>query len=211
MLEGWIRKEGLSLSSCAVPLIRVHASIFGMKSGGHPTKFSWTSGVRQLWWKPSRLLERCGKVQTWYPDCGNLSRNISGAQELNLDICLEIGRLHRTSPEVWKELKTSLGRIPSRNQQRKGCSGLCPKQKGKGWGVRDWTRGCMTRVKPMSGNGRDKQRIGTKALSQSLDRGDKDVQRNTKWRMSIWTQSRIVTDEWRTDKSYPDEVWNSQG
>jgi hypothetical protein len=48
-------------------------------------------------------------------------------------------------------------------------------------------------------------------LSQSLDRGDKDVRRSAEWRMSIWTQSRIVMDEWRTDKSYPDEVRNSQG
>jgi hypothetical protein len=102
----------------------------------------------------------------------------SGLQELNPDICPEIGRLCRTSPEVWKELKTTSGQIPSRNQQRKDCSRLCLKQKGKGWGVQDWTRGCMTRVNPMSRNRTDKWRIGTKALSQSLDRGDKDVRRS---------------------------------
>jgi hypothetical protein len=36
----------------------------------------------------------------------------------------------------------------------------------------------MTRVNPISGNRMDNQRMGTKALSQSLDRGDKDVQRS---------------------------------
>jgi hypothetical protein len=36
----------------------------------------------------------------------------------------------------------------------------------------------MTRVNPMSGNRTDNQRIRTKALSQSLDRGDKDVWRS---------------------------------
>jgi hypothetical protein len=36
----------------------------------------------------------------------------------------------------------------------------------------------MTRVNPMSGNRMDNHRIGTKALSQSLNRGDKDVQRS---------------------------------
>jgi hypothetical protein len=40
MLEGWIRKEGLGLSSYAVPLTRVRAPDFGMKSRTHPTKFS---------------------------------------------------------------------------------------------------------------------------------------------------------------------------
>ncbi|KIK33672.1 hypothetical protein CY34DRAFT_18229 [Suillus luteus UH-Slu-Lm8-n1] len=40
MPEGQIRKEGLGLSSCAVPLTRVCAPHFGMKSGGHPMKFS---------------------------------------------------------------------------------------------------------------------------------------------------------------------------
>ncbi|KIK31486.1 hypothetical protein CY34DRAFT_19876 [Suillus luteus UH-Slu-Lm8-n1] len=40
MPEGRIRKEGLGLSSCAVPLTRVCAPHFRMKSGGHPTKFS---------------------------------------------------------------------------------------------------------------------------------------------------------------------------
>ena len=38
--EGRIKKEGLGLSSCAVPLTRVRAPNFGMKSRGHPTKFS---------------------------------------------------------------------------------------------------------------------------------------------------------------------------
>jgi hypothetical protein len=70
------------------------------------------------------------------------------------------------------------GLRPPAHVLKKGCSGLCPKQKGKGWDVRDWTRGCMTRVNPMSGNRTDNQRIGTKALSQSLDRGDKDVRRS---------------------------------
>jgi hypothetical protein len=32
----------------------------------------------------------------------------------------------------------------------------------------------MTRVNPLSGNRMDNQRIGTKALSQCLDRGGKD-------------------------------------
>jgi hypothetical protein len=35
----------------------------------------------------------------------------------------------------------------------------------------------MTRVNPMSGNRTDNRRTRTKALSQSLDRGEKDVQR----------------------------------
>ncbi|KAG2743358.1 hypothetical protein P692DRAFT_20746745 [Suillus brevipes Sb2] len=38
MPEGRIRKEGLGLSSCAVPLTRVRALNFRRKSGGHPTK-----------------------------------------------------------------------------------------------------------------------------------------------------------------------------
>jgi hypothetical protein len=61
-----------------------------------------------------------------------LSGNISRVQELNLDRHLETGRLLRTYPEVWKELKTTSGQIPSRNQQKKGYSGLCPKQRGTG-------------------------------------------------------------------------------
>jgi hypothetical protein len=32
------------------------------------------------------------------------------------DVCPEIERLCRTSPEVWKELKTTSGQISSRNQ-----------------------------------------------------------------------------------------------
>jgi hypothetical protein len=40
MPEGRIRKEGRGLSLCAVPLTRVHAPNFRMKSRGHPTKFS---------------------------------------------------------------------------------------------------------------------------------------------------------------------------
>jgi hypothetical protein len=48
MPEGRIRKEGLCLSSCAVPLTWVRAPNFRMKSRGHPTKFSWTLKVRQL-------------------------------------------------------------------------------------------------------------------------------------------------------------------
>jgi hypothetical protein len=47
MPEGRIRKEGLGLSSCAVPLTWVRAPNFWMKSRGHPTKFSWTLKVRQ--------------------------------------------------------------------------------------------------------------------------------------------------------------------
>jgi hypothetical protein len=87
-------------------------------------------------------------------------------------------RKHRKCPHLIISWWTTSGRIPSRNQQRKGCSGPCPEQKGKGWDVRDWTRGCMTRVNPMSGNRTDNRKIGTKALSQSLDRGDNDVRRS---------------------------------
>jgi hypothetical protein len=54
-------------------------------------------------------------------------------------------------------------------------------QKGTGWDVQDRTRGSVT----------------------------KDVWRNTGWRMSIWTQSRIVTDKRRITNGYPDEFRNS--
>jgi hypothetical protein len=64
MPEGQIRKEGLGLSSCAVPLTRVRAPYFGMKSGGHPTKFGGTPKVRQLWWKYPMDFRKCGKVRT---------------------------------------------------------------------------------------------------------------------------------------------------
>jgi hypothetical protein len=40
MPEGRIRKEGLGLSSYAVPLTRVRAPHFRMKSRTHPMKFS---------------------------------------------------------------------------------------------------------------------------------------------------------------------------
>jgi hypothetical protein len=160
MPEGQIRKEGLDLSSYAVPLTRVHAPHFRMKSRTHPMKFSWTPKVRQLWWKyPVDFRKSVGKSECDIWNCRNLSEIISKAWELNLDVCPKIERLLRTSLEVWKELKTTSGWIPSRNQQRKGYSGLCPMQKGTGWDVRDWTRGSVT----------------------------KDVQRNTGWRMSIWT------------------------
>jgi hypothetical protein len=144
MPEGQIRKEGLGLSSYAVPLTRVRAPHFGTKSRTHPTKFSWTPKVRQLWWKcPVDFRKSVGKSGCDIRNCRNLSKTISEAWELNPEVRPEIGRLLRTSPEVWREFKTTSGWIPSRNQQRKGCSGLCPMQKGTGWDVRDRTRGSV--------------------------------------------------------------------
>jgi hypothetical protein len=159
---------------------------------------------------PGGLLEKGGKVWTWYLELQELIWN--HIQSVGTKYSRpKIERLLRTSPEVWKELKTTSGWIPSRNQQRKDCSRLCLKQKGTGWDVQDRTRGSVTKVNPMSGNGRGKWRIRTKASSQSLDRGDKDFRRNTGWRMSIWMQSRIVTDKWRITNSYLDKVRNSYG
>jgi hypothetical protein len=146
MPEGRIRKEGLGLSSYAVPLTRVRAPHFGMKSRTHPMKFSWTPKVRQLWWKcPVDFRKSMGKSRRDIRNCRNSSETISEAWELNPEVHPEIGRLLRTSPEVWRELKTTSGWIPSRNQQGKGCSGLCPMQKGTGWDVQDRTRGSVTK------------------------------------------------------------------
>ncbi|KAG1767650.1 hypothetical protein EDD22DRAFT_844426 [Suillus occidentalis] len=90
MPEGRIRKEGLGLSSYAVPLTR--------------NEVQRTSNEVQL------------NIQR------NLFETISKVWELNPDVHPEIGRLLRTSPEVWKELKTTSGLIPSRNQRGKAAA-----------------------------------------------------------------------------------------
>jgi hypothetical protein len=61
MSEGRIRKEGLGLSLCAVPLTQVCAPYFRMKYGGHPTKFSWTPRATLVKWYPNGLLAKRGK------------------------------------------------------------------------------------------------------------------------------------------------------
>jgi hypothetical protein len=58
---------------------------------------------------PSGLPEGVGKSGHDIRNCRNSSEIISGAWELNPDVCPKIGRLLRTSPEGWRELKTTSG------------------------------------------------------------------------------------------------------
>jgi hypothetical protein len=50
-----------------------------------------------------------GKSGRDIQNCRNSSETISEAWELNPDVHPEIGKLLRTSLEVWKELKTTSG------------------------------------------------------------------------------------------------------
>jgi hypothetical protein len=59
--------------------------------------------------EPRGLPESMGKSGYDIRNCRNSSETISEAWELNPDVRPEIGRLPRTSPEVWKELKTTSG------------------------------------------------------------------------------------------------------